>query len=148
MAGNRDEGEPGASQWRAPKRTARGERSLRDKAPRRDSLVEPTTPRDADRDVWDRLVESAVGAHLANAAASGGCELFYWRDRNCEVDFVLRAGRRVVAVEVESGARREAFPGLAAFAKAFRPTRSLLVGTGGIPAEDFLRQPASHWLAP
>jgi len=31
----------------------------------------------ADRETWGRLVESAVGAHLANAAASGGCELFY-----------------------------------------------------------------------
>lgn len=102
----------------------------------------------ADRDVWGRLVESAVGAHLANAAASGECELFYWRDRNREVDFVLRAGRRITAVEVKSGARREALPGLSAFAEAFRPTRSLLVGTGGIPVEDFLLRPARHWLAP
>src|SRR5213079_3095864 len=38
-----------------------------------------------DREFWGRLVESAVGAHLANAAAAGGCELFYWRDRNAEV---------------------------------------------------------------
>ena len=27
----------------------------------------------------------AVGAHLANAAATGVCELYYWRDRNREV---------------------------------------------------------------
>lgn len=102
----------------------------------------------ADRDAWGRLTESAVGAHLANAAASGDCELFYWRDRNREVDFVLRSGPRVLAVEVKSGARREALPGLAAFAEAFSPTRSLLVGTGGIPVEEFLRQPVRHWLAP
>jgi predicted AAA+ superfamily ATPase len=101
----------------------------------------------ADREAWGRLTESAVGAHLANAAAAGECELFYWRDRNREVDFVLRAGRRLVAIEVKSGARREALPGLAAFAEAFKPTRALLVGTGGIPVEDFLGQPVSHWLA-
>ncbi len=48
------------------------------------------TPREAraDRGLWGRLVESAVGAHLANAAAAGECELFYWRERNREVDFV------------------------------------------------------------
>lgn len=40
---------------------------------------------------WGRLVESAVGAHLANAAATGVCQVFYWRDRNYEVDFVVRA---------------------------------------------------------
>lgn len=35
----------------------------------------------SDREYRGRLVESAVGAHLANAAACGECELFYWRDR-------------------------------------------------------------------
>ncbi len=50
-----------------------------------------------DRQFWGRLVESAIGAHLANAAAVGQCELFYWRDRNREVDFVARAGRSLTA---------------------------------------------------
>lgn len=31
----------------------------------------------ADREYWGRLVESAVGGHLANAAAAGECEVFY-----------------------------------------------------------------------
>lgn len=52
-----------------------------------------------------RLVESTVGAHLANAAATGECELLYWRDGNYEVDFVLRVGRTTVAIEVKSGSR-------------------------------------------
>jgi hypothetical protein len=47
----------------------------------------------ADRELWGRLVESAVGAHLAGAAAAGECELSYWRERNREVDFVVRSGR-------------------------------------------------------
>jgi hypothetical protein len=34
----------------------------------------------ADPAVWGHLVASAVSTHLANAAASGDCELFYWRD--------------------------------------------------------------------
>jgi predicted AAA+ superfamily ATPase len=45
----------------------------------------------AQREFWGRVVESAVGAHRANAAAVGECELFYWRERNREVDFVVRS---------------------------------------------------------
>lgn len=100
----------------------------------------------ADREYWGRLTESAVGAHLANAAATGECELFYWRDRNREVDFVVRSGRRIAAIEVKSGRQRDVRPGFEAFAAAFRPTRILWVGGDGVPVEEFLRQPVQHWL--
>ena len=100
----------------------------------------------ADNDFWGRLVESAVGAHLANAAADGSCEVFYWRHGNHEVDFVVRAGRALTAVEVKSGSTRRALPGMAAFANAFRPDRSLLVGGDGVPVGEFLSQPVEHWV--
>jgi predicted AAA+ superfamily ATPase len=99
-----------------------------------------------DREFRGRLVESAVGAHLVNAAAAGSCEVFYWRDRNREVDFVLRAGRRLVAIEVKSTRSRDTLPGMAAFADAFRPTRKLLVGGDGIALDEFLSRPVEHWL--
>jgi predicted AAA+ superfamily ATPase len=102
----------------------------------------------ADREFWGRLTESAVGAHLANAAACGVCELFYWREGNREVDFVLRAGRRLVAIEVKSGRAPVALPGLAAFSRTFKPKRSLLVGGDGIPVEEFLSRPVADWLRP
>jgi len=98
-----------------------------------------------DREFWGRLVQSAVGAHLANAAAAGQCELFYWRDRNREVDFVARRGRALTAIEVKSGRSSDTSPGLAAFAEAFKPTRELLVGGDGIPVEEFLLKPVEHW---
>jgi predicted AAA+ superfamily ATPase len=94
-----------------------------------------------------RLIESAVGAHLANAAAAGECQVFYWRDRNHEVDFVVRAGRTITAIEVKSGRKRNTFPGLAAFGAAFPKARKLLVGADGVPIEEFLRRPALHWVA-
>jgi predicted AAA+ superfamily ATPase len=102
----------------------------------------------ADREFWGRLVESAVGAHLANAAAAGECELFYWRDRNREVDFIVKAGRRLVAIEVKSGRTREMPAGMAAFAAAFKPKRTLLVGGGGIALDEFLAHPVPHWIEP
>ena len=101
----------------------------------------------ADRESWGRLVESAVGAHLANAAAAGACEVFYWRDGNRELDFVVRVGRAVTAIEVKSGRGRDAQAGVAAFADAFKPARRLLVGGDGIAVEEFLQEPVSHWVA-
>lgn len=97
-------------------------------------------------ELWGRLVESSVGAHLANAAAAGECELFYWRERNQEVDFVVKSGRRLVAIEVKSGRAPHAHPGIAAFAAAYRPQRSLLIGGDGVAVEEFLARPVSHWV--
>jgi len=99
-----------------------------------------------DREFWGRLVESAVGAHLANAAAAGECQVFYWRDRNHEVDFVVRAGKTVSAIEVKSGRARDTFPGLTAFAAAIPKARKLLVGGDGVSVEEFLRRPVQHWV--
>lgn len=100
------------------------------------------------REFWGRLVESAVGAHLSNAAASGDLAVFYWRERNHEVDFVVKAGRRLTAIEVKSGRAPLAHPGLSAFSDAFGPQRSLLVGGDGISVEAFLERPVAHWTGP
>lgn len=93
-----------------------------------------------------RLVESTVGAHLANAAATGACELYYWRERNREVDFVVRSGRVLVGIEVKSGRAPATLPGLAAFTTAFSPKRTLVVGGDGIPVDEFLSTDIDRWL--
>ena len=100
----------------------------------------------ADREFHGRLVESAVGAHLANAAAAGLCDLFYWRERNREVDFVLRAGKALVVIEVKSGRSPDTLPGLGVFSDTFKPRRTLLVGGDGIPLEEFLSRAVTDWL--
>lgn len=100
-----------------------------------------------DREFWGRLAESAVGAHLINSAAGTGVELFYWRERGREVDFVLRSGKTVVAIEVKSGSRKEGLPGMDAFEKAVKPKRKLLVGGDGIALEKFMLTPAADWIA-
>ena len=97
-------------------------------------------------DVWGRQVESAVGAHLANDTIASETEVFYWRARNREVDFVVRHAGRVTAIEVKSGRRRGTLPGVEAFRKAFRPNRVLLVGSGGIPLDEFLSTPVAEWV--
>lgn len=101
----------------------------------------------ADPEQWGRRVESAVGAHLAAAAATGQCELFWWRERDREVDFVVRRAGRITAIEVKSSRSPTALPGMAAFTAAFKPARTLLVGGQGIALEEFLSVPAVAWLA-
>ncbi|HUL38406.1 MAG TPA: ATP-binding protein [Thermodesulfobacteriota bacterium] len=99
-----------------------------------------------ERDYWGRLVESAVGAHLVNSTRGKNIEVFYWLERNQEVDFILRAGNDVVAIEVKSGRRRERLFGIEAFSKAFRVKRQLWVGEQGIPVGEFLSTPIERWL--
>jgi predicted AAA+ superfamily ATPase len=103
----------------------------------------------ADHETWSRLVETAVGAHLwAHADPE---EISYWREGNAEVDWVVRPGKLMrsrdapLAIEVQSGhARRSA--GAVAFTHSHRGARSLVVGTGGIPVEEFLSTHPRVWL--
>ncbi len=95
----------------------------------------------ADRELHGRLVESAVGAHLVNAAASGNCSLYYWREGNREVDFILTRGRSLLVIEVKSSRRRDPLPGIDAFLNRFPSARPLLIGGDGIPLERFLETP-------
>lgn len=87
---------------------------------------------------WGRLVESAVGAYLINSAQELGLNLFYWRDRNEEVDFVLEKRGKVVAIEVKTGFDRPT-SGMQSFKDQFSPAKILLVGRSGMPWQDFLR---------
>lgn len=98
------------------------------------------------RDWWGRLVESAIGAHIMNGIVGTDMECFYWREGSLEVDFVLRRGGVVTALEVKSGRSGETLPGMDAFARTFNPQRKLLVGGQGIPIGEFLSLPVSTLL--
>lgn len=100
----------------------------------------------ADRSFWGRLVESTVGAHLINTGIRDNIKVYYWRDKNCEVDFVLERGPTFVAFEVKSGTRRMNISGLKEFEKRFKPKNCVVVGEDGIPVEEFLSIPAKDWL--
>jgi predicted AAA+ superfamily ATPase len=95
-------------------------------------------------ETWGRLVESAVGAHLLNTA-NPGMQITYWRDRNKEVDFVVSHQSRLLAIEVKSGRKTRAPSGLLDFQRQFPRSNVLLIGTGGLPLEEFLSRPSSDW---
>ena len=93
-----------------------------------------------DPEKWGHYVESAVGAYLISQAYRLQFEVFYWRDGNNEVDFVLRKDGKVVALEVKSNHERYT-KGLDVFCQKFRPNVALIVGSGGLPLETFLETP-------
>ncbi|MDX8413172.1 MAG: AAA family ATPase [Mariprofundales bacterium] len=97
-------------------------------------------------ELWGRWVESAVGVHLINSAITYGFELFYWRERSREVDFVVCYQGRVLAIEVKSHKRKTALPGMDAFMKAFDPDKVLLVGGDGLDLAMFLSMDVRQWL--
>lgn len=86
---------------------------------------------------WGRWVESAVGAHLLSMADELEYKVYYWREKDDEVDFVVVSEAGCIAIEVKSG-RRGMNSGLPKFVKAFHPSRSFVVGSHGVMLEDFL----------
>lgn len=89
------------------------------------------------RDYWGRLVESAVGAHLYNEAIKHSMHLYYWREQNLEVDFILENKNKIVAIEVKSGAKKLAKNGLTKFKSIYPHTSVIQVGGEGIKLDDF-----------
>jgi hypothetical protein len=91
-----------------------------------------------DHEKWGRFVESAIGAHLINITLGSDIAVLYWRDRNREVDFVLKKGKELIAVEVKSGRTNTSLPGMEVFSKNYRAKKLMLVGGGGIGIDEFL----------
>ncbi len=96
--------------------------------------------------IWGRLIESAVGAHLINETKGTKIEVFYWRERNKEVDFILRHGNTVTAIEVKSGYKKEYLQGMQAFSVLYKPKYQFVIGGQGISFEKFFDTPVQELL--
>jgi hypothetical protein len=90
-----------------------------------------------DHEFWGHLVESAVGAHLINESINSGMEIFYWRERNREVDFVLKKDKKIIALEIKSGKKETALPGIEELSKKYDTHKKLLLGKGGLEFKEF-----------
>ena len=86
---------------------------------------------------WGRHFESAIGAHLASFAFTERYNLYYWRDNNMEVDYILQKNGKLIAIEVKSNNESHT-AGLDAFNQRFHPQSTIIVGQSGMSAEDFL----------
>lgn len=85
---------------------------------------------------WGRLVENAVGAYLLNSFAGQPVNIYYWRERGLEVDFVVETPRRLWALEVKSGNVGKT-PGLTKFCRMYPEAEPLIIGSGGVELEEF-----------
>ncbi|MCF7800198.1 ATP-binding protein [Candidatus Babeliales bacterium] len=99
-----------------------------------------------DSEFWGRLIESMIGAHLLNSIRGTQIELFYWREGDKEVDFVLKYGDKLTAIEVKSGYENFRRSGIDIFVDRFKPNRILLIGDKGMPIIDFLNAPINNFV--
>ncbi len=86
--------------------------------------------------LWGRWVESSVGCHLLDKAEELEYQLYYWRENNEEVDFVIVRGDSIVAIEVKSG-KSQMNSGLSTFRERFNPRHLLVVGGDNMPLDVF-----------
>ncbi len=92
-------------------------------------------------------MEIAAGAHIVNQAGEEGIQVYYWREKGKEVDFVLQKGPRVAAIEVKSGTVAKTYPGLNLFRKRCPEATAFVIGGAeGISLEDFLRSRLKDYL--
>ena len=89
-----------------------------------------------DRAWRGRLVENAAGAHLLNGLEMSHYRMFYWRQGDMEVDYVLKTPKDIWAIEIKSGRTGKA-EGLGAFMRLHSGARPLIVGPGGMALEEF-----------
>lgn len=84
-----------------------------------------------------RVIENAVGAALLARSRVEGFDLFWWREGEREVDFIIKKGAKRTAIEVKSG-RKKNRNGLKAFLEKYPSTYTFVVGTPNYTLKDFL----------
>ncbi len=91
--------------------------------------------------VWNTLVESAIGAHLLNSSFGTQVKIYYWKEGSKEVDFILRKGHSLLAIEIKDVKKTLVTPGIEAFCQNIQSTKKLIVGKGGLSVEELLSSP-------
>jgi predicted AAA+ superfamily ATPase len=86
------------------------------------ALYSLTLDADLNLEQRGRAFEIAVGCELVRRPGN----LFYWREGNAEVDYVYQYGKKLVAIEVKSG-RRKNQNSLSLFTKKFPSAKAILV---------------------
>jgi predicted AAA+ superfamily ATPase len=87
---------------------------------------------------WGRIIESAVGSHLINHSISQNFSVYYWRERNDEVDFILERRGKTIAIEIKSN-NSENSKGLEVFKNKFNPYKSYLISNRSLSWQEFLK---------
>jgi uncharacterized protein len=81
---------------------------------------------------YGRLFESVIGAKLLEFE---GCDLYYWREGDYEVDYVLKTKTQLFGIEVKSG-RKAHLKGIQKFKSLYKNSVAIIVDTRNV--ENFL----------
>jgi len=96
---------------------------------------------------WGHMIESSVGAYLINQANEyHDIKLYYWRERNAEMDFVVKYGKKIFGIEVKSNTEKINAKSRGLFSTCFPGSHLILVGDSGISFEEFMLTPLPQLL--
>jgi predicted AAA+ superfamily ATPase len=98
------------------------------------------------RTEWQKLIECAVGAHLLNSTFGTKTELFYWKENNKYVDFILRNNNNLTVIEVNNTQKEKNIQGIDIFSQKYKPTKTIFIGKGGISVVEFLLSSPEAWV--
>ena len=92
-----------------------------------------------DKSKFGRLVESCIGSELLKRCRTNGTNLFYWRNQNEEIDFILEEGIKITAIEIKSGAEKPDYRTLSKFKDQFPGSTIMFISESeGISWKQFL----------
>ncbi len=87
---------------------------------------------------WGRKVEQAIGAYLINSAKVENFQVYYWRDVNDEVDFIIKKNNALIPIEIKLG-KVKSHKGLINFSKQFNVKKSILISDDAFSWQEFLK---------
>jgi predicted AAA+ superfamily ATPase len=85
---------------------------------------------------WGYVVENAICAHILNNFLVVASDLYYWRRRDDEIDFVVSSPGNLWGIEVKSS-RMKNPKGLSASMRHYPRAKPFIVGGSGMPLEEF-----------
>jgi len=89
------------------------------------SLPETMKEAFADKSLKGRLIESSIGTELIRRCRISNWSLYYWREANEEIDFIVEKGKQLTAIEVKSGKEKVNYKIIEQFKKLY-PSSSFL----------------------
>lgn len=97
-------------------------------------------------ELWGHLFESAIGARLIPDCHKNGIQLHYWNAGNKEVDYILKKGDKLAAIEVKS-VSADSVSGIKEFKTKHTHAKPYLIGGQGMSQELFFSSNISSLLS-
>ncbi len=86
---------------------------------------------------WGRRVEQVIGSYLLNSSRLNNFQVYYWRDGNEEVDFIIQKSDKIIPIEVKTG-KLKRHNGLISFSNKFKVKKPLLISDDSLKWQEFL----------